>query len=66
MTKTYDYIIEHGISTDNSYPYTETGDICRNGTASGVRVSGYVALNKTEETLKQAVGKLFNKFFNVP
>lgn len=57
MTFVYDYIRNNGISTYSSYPYGTTDKKCKNGTTSGIKITGYVEVPRNEESLKQAVGE---------
>lgn len=57
MIHVYAYIKKKGISTYSSYPYQEKKVQCRNGTDSGIKITGYTAVPQTEEALKEAVGK---------
>lgn len=61
MIKAYQYIQEHGISTEESYPYTagktQDAGVCKSGENSGIKVTGFVTINSTESALKEAVGK---------
>lgn len=57
MQQVYDHIKENGISTYESYPYDAQLKVCRRGTDSGVRITGYAEIPRNEQSLKQAVGE---------
>lgn len=55
----YEYIKDHGVAADVSYPYLAKEGTCRNTTTrANVKIVGYRGLEEEdEEALKQAVGK---------
>lgn len=69
MNDAFNYVKEHGISTEASYPYTASKGVvgnCTTGKNSGIVVTGYVNVTTGEDSLKNAVGKqkiLFNMLF---
>lgn len=60
VRRVYDYIKANGISTYSSYQHIDGKGPCRNGTNSGVNVTGYVQVPMDEESLKQAVGNYYS------
>lgn len=60
MENGYEYMMDHGVSLDNAYPYLARDDICRNSNTprARVRVVGFRLVEQdNEEALKYAVGK---------
>lgn len=61
MIRSFRYVIENGLSTEESYPYTSShGAVgkCHTGKNSNIRVIAYSVVTPTEDELQKAVGKL--------
>lgn len=60
MINAFSYMKDHGISSEENYPYQAKDQQCQNDTIAraAVKVNGYKVLPETEEALKQAVGKI--------
>lgn len=58
MEQAFKYVHDHGISTEESYPYIAKKQDCKvSGNDSGVKVTGYKFLDTTTDALKSGVGK---------
>lgn len=59
MNNSFEYIRDHGISALSNYPYTSNKQKCKNDTTPrvNIKLTNYTILEKSEEALRQAVGK---------
>lgn len=55
----FDYIKKYGIATEDDYSYLAVNSVCKNTAIkrSDVKITAYVELSKSEDALKEAVGK---------
>jgi hypothetical protein len=54
--KAMNYLADRSIYTTSSYKYTGRDGSCKSGTASGVTISGYKSVSKSDSALASALG----------
>merc|ERR1719378_214461 len=54
--KAMNYLADRSIYTTSSYPYRARDGTCKSGTASGVTISGYKSVSKSDSALASALG----------
>merc|ERR1711924_103068 len=54
--KAMNYLADRSIYTTSSYRYTGRDGSCKSGTASGVTISGYKSVSKSDSALASALG----------